>query len=135
MTNFVDRVVICDAFTEPDQHYEMLSDGSSRRLPIRRASGTVLDRAKTTARGVAALKAEASATLGFQEPLFDIEESAFINSLREELREWRTTGAGYEGHARVTRRTLSWGFERDDERSATYKRLFFSQREAGEAAV
>jgi type III restriction enzyme len=133
VTNFVDRVVICDAFAEPDLHYQMLTDGSSRRVVGRRPSGTILDRARSAARGVAALKAEAAQTLGFQEPLFEIEENTFINALRDELREWRD--AGYPGTARVTRRLLAWWFERAEERSSSHQRLFFCQQEAVEAII
>ena len=30
MAYFVDKVVICEAFTEPNQHYQLLSGGRSQ---------------------------------------------------------------------------------------------------------
>ena len=33
MAYVVDRVVICDAFREPDQHYQLLPGGKSRLGP------------------------------------------------------------------------------------------------------
>jgi hypothetical protein len=38
MAYVVDRVVICDAFREPDAHYELLPGGRSRRVATRRPS-------------------------------------------------------------------------------------------------
>ena len=34
----VDRVVICDAFREPDKHYQLLSGGKSKLTQGRRPS-------------------------------------------------------------------------------------------------
>ena len=30
--NLVDRVVICDAFAEPAEHYQLLLDGKTKRV-------------------------------------------------------------------------------------------------------
>ena len=38
MAYVVDRVVICDAFREPDAHYELLPGGRSKRVATRRPS-------------------------------------------------------------------------------------------------
>ena len=126
-SSLVDKVVINDPYAEPDRYYSFdsgvpqLADG--RRPSMRYlASGKSLDRAQREQ-----LKA--------QTRLFSsgIEENAFINQMREDLREWRS--AGYPGCARVTQRLLEWWFERDEERQAAGQRLFFCQREAIEAVM
>ena len=38
MAYIVDRVVICDAFREPDKHYQLLTGGRSKLVPERRPS-------------------------------------------------------------------------------------------------
>ena len=36
MAYFVDKVVICDAYKEPDQHYQLLAGGRSQLVTKRR---------------------------------------------------------------------------------------------------
>ena len=38
MAYFVERVVICDAFKEPDKHYQLLTGGRSQLVNDRRPS-------------------------------------------------------------------------------------------------
>jgi hypothetical protein len=46
MAYAVGRVVICDAFREPDRHYELLPGGKSKRVVGRRPSIRFLASAK-----------------------------------------------------------------------------------------
>lgn len=132
MAYFVDRVVICDAFSEPDKHYEILPGGRSKLGQGRRPSKRFLASAKVARGGIANL-------VGKQAPLFQDEIPAheqlndFINNLRDEIRAWRL--AGYPGTAGVTRWLLEWWFERDEERKAVGKRFFFCQQEAIETVI
>ena len=61
------------------------------------------------------------------------ERNDVVNDLRDEVRSWRE--AGCPGTAVVTRRLLEWWFERDEERRAVGKRLFFCQQEAIETLI
>jgi type III restriction enzyme len=61
------------------------------------------------------------------------EKNDTVNQLREEVRNWRSSG--YPGTALVTRRLLEWWFERDEERKVMGKRFFFCQREAIETVI
>ena len=61
------------------------------------------------------------------------ERNEFVNQLRDDVGAWRKDG--YPGTAGVTRRLLEWWFERDEERAATGKRLFFCQQEAVETVI
>lgn len=132
MAYVVDRVVICDAFREPDAHYELLAGGRSNRVATRRPSMRFLASAKDVKGGIAGV-------VGKEAGLFDdlsasaAEQNAFVNELRDEVRAWRE--AGYPGTALVTRRLLEWWFERDEERRAVGKRFFFCQQEAVEAVI
>lgn len=132
MAYVVDRVVICDAFREPDKHYEILSGGKSRLAEGRRPSKRYLV-------GGRDMKGSLHEIAGNQPLLFDEQAAAnevrndFVNELRNRVREWRR--AGYPMTALVTRRLLEWWFERDDERRALGKRLFFCQQEAVETVV
>ena len=132
MAYVVDRVVICDAFQEPGQHYQLLPGGRSKRVEIRRPSMRFLASAKDVKGGIAGV-------VGKEAGLFDdlsaaaSEENEFVNKLRVEVREWRE--AGYPGTAAVTRRLLDWWFERDEERKAVAKRFFFCQQEAVETVI
>jgi hypothetical protein len=103
MAYVLDRVVICDAFREPDAHYELLSGGRSKRVATRRPSMRFLASAKDAKGGIArVLRKEAL--------LFDdlsasgAELNEFVNGLRDEVRAWRA--AGYPGTAGATRRLL-----------------------------
>jgi len=55
MAYIVDRVVICDAFQEPEQHYQLLAGGRSKRAAGRRPSMRFLASAKDT-KGAALLE-------------------------------------------------------------------------------
>ena len=132
MAYVVDRVVICDAFREPDRHYQLLPGGRSKRVETRRPSMRFLASAKDVKGGIAGV-------VGKEAQLFDDlsasagELNEFVNQLRDEVRAWRE--AGYPGTAMVTRRLLEWWFERDEERAKLYKRFFFCQQEAVETVI
>lgn len=132
MAYVVDRVVICDAFKEPNRHYQLLPGGRSRLKDGRRSSVRFLASARETRSGVAGVVGR-EATL-FEDMLIAGEQmNDFVNSLRDEVRQWRT--AGYPGTAVVTRRLLEWWFERDEERKAIGRRFFFCQQEAVETVI
>lgn len=132
MAYVVDRVVICDAFREPDKHYQLLPGGKSRLKNGRRSSVRFLATAKDVKGGIAAVLGR-EATL-FEDLLVEGEQmNDFINHLRDEVRDWRADG--YPGTAIVTRRLLEWWFERDEERRAVGKRFFFCQQEAVETVI
>lgn len=132
MAYIVDRVVICDAFQEPDRYYELLPGGRSRLLEGRRPSMRFLVSAKDVKGGI-------TGVVGKEAQLFDdlsasaAEQNDFVNQLREDIRAWRE--AGYPGTAMVTRRLLEWWFERDEERKAVGRRFFFCQQEAVETVI
>ena len=132
MAYVVDRVVICDAFREPDKHYQLLPGGKSRLKEGRRSSVRFMASARETQGGIAAVVGR-EATL-FEDMLIAGEQmNEFINGLRDEVRDWRTSG--YPGTAVVTRRLLEWWFERDEERSNMKRRFFFCQQEAIETLI
>ncbi len=128
----VDRVVICDAFREPDRHYRLLAGGKSKLTDGRRPSMRYRATAKEGRVGL-------SGIVGKEEALFeeltasDEERNDFVNRLKEEVRDWRD--AGYSGTAMVTRRCLEWWFERDEERLKEAKLFFFCQQEAIETLI
>jgi type III restriction enzyme len=132
MAYVVDRVVVCDAFSEPDKHYQLLPGGRSRLVNERRPSMRFLSSAKDARGGI-------SGVVGKQAGLFDdlsaaaADKNEFVNKLRDEVRAWR--GAGYPGTAIVSRRLLEWWFERNEERTAVGRRFFFCQQEAIEAVI
>jgi type III restriction enzyme len=132
MAYVVDRVVICDAYQEPNRHYQLLPGGRSKRVETRRPSMRFLASAKDVKGGI-------SGIVGKEAQLFDdlsasaAELNEFVNQLRDAVRAWRE--AGYPGTAMVTRRLLEWWFERDEERRATGKRFFFCQQEAVETVI
>src|SRR5436189_6326784 len=101
MAYVVDRVVICDAYQEPDRHYQLLSGGRSRRVESRRPSMRFLASAKDTKGGIAGV-------VGKEAKLFDdlsaaaVEQNELVNRLRDEVRDWRE--AGYPCREAVTRR-------------------------------
>ncbi|NUO83868.1 DEAD/DEAH box helicase family protein, partial [candidate division KSB1 bacterium] len=128
----VDRVVICDAYREPDRHYRLLSGGKSELELRRRPSIRFLTSAKETKGGIAGLNSRNSSLLADMQTA-DEQQNVFVNQFRDEVRAWRD--GGYPGTAFVTRRMLEWWFERDEERQAIGKRFFFCQQEAIETAI
>src|SRR6266850_6762179 len=132
MAYVVERVVICDAFREPDRHYQLLPGGKSRLKDGRRSSVRFLASARDVHGGIAAVVGREAKL--FEDLLIEGEQmNDFINSLRDEVRDWRREG--YPGTAAVTRRLLEWWFERDDERRAIGRRFFFCQQEAIETVI
>lgn len=125
--SLVDKVVVNNPYAEPALYYSFDS-GVPQLTDGRRPSMRYLESGKT-------LDKAHREILRAQTRLFSsgVEENAFINELRDELRTWRL--AGYPGCARVTQRLLEWWFERDEEREAAGPRLFFCQREAIEAVM
>lgn len=133
MAYVVDRVVVCDAYKEPDKHYQLLPGGRSKLVEGRRPSMRFLASAKDVKGGIAGI-------VGREAQLFDdlsaagaTEKNEFVNQLRDEVRVWRE--AGYPGTAMVTRRLLEWWFERDEERKSIGRRFFFCQQEAVETVI
>jgi type III restriction enzyme len=132
MAYIVDRVVICDAFREPDKHYQLLSGGKSKLAQGRRPSVRFLASAKDVKGGIAGVVGKEASL--FEDMLASSEQqNDFVNQLRVEVRAWRE--AGYPGTALVTRRLLEWWFERDEERRAIGRRFFFCQQEAIETVI
>lgn len=132
MAYIVDRVVICDAYVEPDRHYQLLPGGKSRLVQARRPSLRYSASAKDTKGGIAGIVGKEAGL--FEDMLASLEQqNDFVNSLRSEVKAWRE--AGYPGTAIVTRRLLEWWFERDEERKAVGKRFFFCQQESVETVI
>jgi type III restriction enzyme len=131
MAYFVDRVVICDAYREPDQHYQLLASGKSKLVSGRRPSMRFLASARDVKGGI-------SGVVGKELALFDdlsasaAELNEVVNQLREDIRSWREANPST---AVVTRRLLEWWFERDEERLAIGQRFFFCQQEAVETLI
>ncbi|MFH0794487.1 MAG: hypothetical protein V2A74_10705 [bacterium] len=96
MAYFVDRVVICDAFAEPEAHYQLLPGGRSRRVSGRRPSMRFLASARDSKGGIAGVVGKEASL--FEDMLASMEQrNEFVNNLREEVRDWRN--AGYPGSA------------------------------------
>lgn len=132
MGYFVDRVVVCEAYEEPGRHYQLLGGGRSRIVSGRRPSMRYLASAKDTKGGIAGVVGKEA--LLFEDMLASEEaKNDTVNGLRDEVRDWRQ--AGYPGTAIVTARLLEWWFEREEERRAVGRRLFFCQREAIETVI
>jgi type III restriction enzyme len=132
MAYVVDRVVICDAFREPEKHYQLMTGGRSKLATGRRPSVRFLASAKDVKGGIAGVVGKEAGL--FEDMLASSEQhNEFVNQLRNDVREWRE--AGYPGTAIVTRRLLEWWFERDDERRAIGRRFFFCQQEAIETVI
>ncbi len=118
MAYVVDRVVICEAFQEPERHYQLLAGGRSKLAQGRRPSMRFLASAKDAKGGIAGVVGREAGL--FEDMLASSEQrNDFVNQLRDEIRAWRESG--YPGTAGVTRRLLEWWFERDEERGATAK--------------
>ena len=128
----VDRVVICDAFKEPERHYELLPGGRSKLKEGRRPSLRYRASARQVKGGVAGVVGKEA---GLFEDMLAAEEQQndFVNALRDEVREWRE--GGWQGTAIVTGKLLEWWFDRDEERTANHQRFFFCQQEAVETVV
>lgn len=138
MAYFVDRVVICDAYREPDRHYQLLAGGRSRLVEGRRPSMRYLASARDVKGGIDGIVGKEAGL--FEDMLASIEQrNDFVNQLRDEVREWRESGyltpPGLRDPAEVTKRLLEWWFERDEERANEHKRFFFCQREAIETVI
>lgn len=131
MAYFVDRVVICEAFEEPDKHYQLLSGGRSQLVSGRRPSMRFIAGASGARGGIGGIVGR-EATL-FEDLSSSSEKNEVVNQLRDEIREWRKQH--YPGTAIVTRRLLEWWFERDEERRALGRRFFFCQQEAIETVI
>src|SRR5437868_2536000 len=132
MAYVVDRVVICDSFTAPDKHYQLLPGGKSRLTNGRRPSVRFLASAKDTKGGIGGLVGKEASL--FEDMVASSEQlNEFVNQLRAEVAEWRRSG--YPGTAIVTRRLLAWWFERDEERRAMGRRFFLCQQEAIETVM
>jgi type III restriction enzyme len=130
--SIVDRVVICDAFTEPGEHYQLLLDGTTKRVHRRRPSLTIKADTKAIKGGMAAARAKAQPTL-IEAEMFEQIENPQVNLWRREVKAWREEG--YPGTAQVTRSLLAWWFERVEERQAEKKRFFYCQQEAIETLI
>lgn len=134
MSYLVDRVIICDAYTEPDKHYRLLPGRKALLVEGRRPSMRMLATAKEMRGGIEGI-------LGKQQSLIsdmginDENRNDFINDLRDELRDWRNSSTSYSGTSNVTRRLLEWWFLRDEERKSERRRFFFCQREAVESVI
>lgn len=132
MAYVVDRVVICDAFRQPERYYQLLGGGRSKLANGRRPSMRFLASAKDAKGGIAGVVGKEAGL--FEDLLANSEQrNDFVNHLRDEVRAWRE--AGYPGTAIVTRRVLEWWFERDEERRSLGKRFFFCQQEAVETVI
>src|SRR5690606_38128627 len=125
MAYVVDRVVICDAFREPEKHYQLLTGGRSKLAEGRRPSMRYLASAKDVKGGIGgAIGKEAG--LGEVLRASAEQNNEFVTQRRDGVREWRE--AGDPGTAGVPRRLLEWWFERDEERRATGRRFSFCQQ-------
>jgi type III restriction enzyme len=131
MAYFVDRVVVCEAFKEPDRHYQLLSGGRSQLVGGRRPSMRFIASASGTRGGIGDVVGR-EATL-FEDLSSTSEKNDTVDNLRDEVRAWRA--GGYPGTAIVTRRLLEWWFEREEERKALGRRFFFCQQEAVETVI
>ena len=84
MAYVVDRVVICDAFREPDRHYQLLPGGRSKSVKGRRPSMRFLASANDVKGGIAGV-------VGKEAQLFDTSssQSTWVTSQRSPRnREW-----------------------------------------------
>ncbi len=132
MAYVVDRVVICDAYSEPDRHYRLLPGGKSRLVPGRRPSARFLASARASQTGIEGVIGRQASLIEDMLPSNE-QENEWVNALRDEVRDWRH--AGYPGTAIVTRRLLEWWFERGEERRFVFRQFFFCQREAVETVI
>ena len=81
MAYVVDRVVICDAFREPDQHYQLLPGGKSKLVKERRPSMRFLVSARDVAGGISGVVGREAGL--FEDMLASSEQrNDFVNQLR-----------------------------------------------------
>lgn len=84
MAYFVDRVVICDAFKEPDRHYQLLPGGRSRLVGGRRPSVRFLASARAAKDGMAGIVGKEAGL--FEDMLASVEQrNDVVNQLRDEV--------------------------------------------------
>src|SRR5215469_6388945 len=98
MAYFVDRVVICEAFREPDKHYQLLSGGRSQLVNGRRPSMRFIASATASRGGIGGIVGREASL--FEDLSSGSEANEFVNLLRDEVRRWRNDG--YPGTALVT---------------------------------
>ncbi|MDG6912601.1 MAG: DEAD/DEAH box helicase family protein [Nitrososphaerota archaeon] len=141
MAYFVDRVVICDAYEEPDRFYELLPGGRTQLVEGHRRPSMRLKFASDDGeiRTLENLLGDQT-TLDSSTETPNRELNDFVNGLREEVREWRNgtgkwVGHPYGGVSEVTKELLYWWFCRQEERKSQGKRFFFCQREAIETLI
>ena len=88
MAYVVDRVVICDAFQEPERHYQLLTGGRSKLAEGRRPSMRFLASAKDVKGGIAGVVGKEAGL--FEDLLASSEQrNDFVIQLRDEVRAWR----------------------------------------------
>lgn len=130
MAYFVDKVVICDAFKEPDAHYENVGGGQAKRRAGRRPS----KRVRNFAPGGGAPDPQGDLFEDPDNPDPDLLNEE-VNRLRDQVRAWRESGYLSPPVSKVTERLLEWWFDRDEERHRERKRFFFCQQEAVETVI
>ena len=85
MAYFVDRVVICDAYKEPDKHYQLLAAGKSKLLEGRRPSMRFIASASAVRGGIRDIVGREAVL--FEDLSSKAETNDFVNQLRNEVRE------------------------------------------------
>ena len=127
---YVDKVVICDAFSEPVAHYQTVGGGRAARTVGRRPS----QRVAGVAPGGKGTQPQVQlfGGIGGTDPDLLNDE---VNRLREQVRSWRESGYRSPPVSMVTQRLLEWWFDRDEERHRERKQFFFCQREAIETVI
>lgn len=113
----VEKAIICNAYTEPDQHWAYDDKtGEARRIHARRKAGYWFKEQRTSAGQLELLAEE------------HWDELTLVNRLRDDVRRWRE--ADYRGGSTVTKELLRhWA------REDRAKRLFFCQCEAVETII
>jgi hypothetical protein len=104
MAYVVDRVVICDAYQEPNRHYQLLPGGRSQLVEGRRPSMRFLASARDARGGIGGIVGREAGLFDDLSASWSAELNDFVNQLRDEVRAWRDDG--YKGTAVVTRRLL-----------------------------
>ena len=110
----VEQPIICDAYQEPTQHWQITPGEQPQRLPGRREARYYYRPPGTPA-------GDAGDDFGTAVPL------ELANRIRAAVRDWRV---GYDGGGRVTQDLLAYWYRDDRERP-----LFFCQREAVESVI
>ena len=105
MAYVVDRVVICDAFREPDQHYQLLPGGKSKLVAGRRPSMRFLASAKDVKGGIAGIVGKEAGLfedmLGLERGAERVRQPAPRRSARLARGRLPGHGAGYAAAARM----------------------------------